>query len=35
MMDLAKETNTLTMNWDGRQSVFDKSGNQMDVKEAG
>lgn len=35
MMDLAKETNTLTMNWDGRQSVFDKLGNQMDVKEAG
>lgn len=35
MMDLAKETNTLTMNWDGRQAVFDKSGNQMDSKEAG
>ncbi|KAF1967871.1 FAD/NAD(P)-binding domain-containing protein [Bimuria novae-zelandiae CBS 107.79] len=35
VLDLAKETNTLTMNWDGRQSVFDKSGNQMDIKEAG
>ena len=35
MMDLAKETNTLTMNWDGRQSVFDKLGVQMDSKEAG
>jgi hypothetical protein len=33
-LDLAKQTNTLTMNWDGRQSVFDHSGNLMSEKEA-
>ncbi|KAF2470128.1 amine oxidase [Lindgomyces ingoldianus] len=34
ILDLAKETNTMTMNWDGRQSVFDHLGNQVPVKEA-
>jgi hypothetical protein len=33
-LDLAKQTNTLTMNWDGRQSVFDHLGNLMSGKEA-
>ncbi|KAJ4305833.1 hypothetical protein N0V90_001365 [Kalmusia sp. IMI 367209] len=35
MLDLAKETNTITMDWDGRQSIFDRSGKQMPAKEAG
>jgi len=34
ILDLAKETNTITMSWDGRQSVFDKLGNPMPAKEA-
>ncbi|CAO2651974.1 Nn.00g002570.m01.CDS01 [Neocucurbitaria sp. VM-36] len=34
MLDLAKQTSTLTMNWDGRQSVFDHLGNHMPDKEA-
>jgi monoamine oxidase len=33
ILDLAKQTNTLTMNWDGRQSVFDHLGNAMAEKE--
>ncbi|KAF9738961.1 polyamine oxidase 4 [Paraphaeosphaeria minitans] len=34
ILDLAKETNTLSINWDGRQSIFDESGKQMPAKEA-
>lgn len=34
ILDLAKETKTVTMNWDGRQSVFDSIGNHMPDKEA-
>ncbi|KAF2250840.1 FAD/NAD(P)-binding domain-containing protein [Trematosphaeria pertusa] len=34
ILDLAKETNTMTMTWDGRQSVFDHLGQQMPDKEA-
>jgi protoporphyrinogen oxidase len=33
-LDLAKQTHTLTMNWDGRQSVFDHLGHHMSEKEA-
>lgn len=33
ILDLAKQTNTLTMNWDGRQSVFDHVGKPMPEKE--
>jgi hypothetical protein len=32
-LDLAKQTKTLTMNWDGRQSVFDHLGHRMLEKE--
>lgn len=35
ILDLARDTNTMTMSWDGRQSIFDKLGNQMPSKEAG
>ncbi|KAL6708537.1 hypothetical protein ACN47E_002518 [Coniothyrium glycines] len=34
ILELAKQTDTVTMNWDGRQSVFDCSGKQMPGKEA-
>ncbi|KAF2867674.1 amine oxidase [Massariosphaeria phaeospora] len=34
MLDLAKETDTLTINWDGRQSVFDHLGNPIPEVEA-
>jgi hypothetical protein len=34
ILDLAKQTSTLTMNWDGRQSVFDHIGKHMPAKEA-
>jgi len=34
ILDLAKQTNTNTMNWDGRQSVFDHMGNAVSEKEA-
>ncbi|KAI4615128.1 hypothetical protein J4E83_006852 [Alternaria metachromatica] len=34
ILDLAKETKTTTMNWDGRQSVFDSQGNHMSDKDA-
>ncbi|KAF1927671.1 FAD/NAD(P)-binding domain-containing protein [Didymella exigua CBS 183.55] len=34
MLDLAKETNTITMNWDGRQSVVDALGKYLSDKEA-
>ncbi|KAI8943087.1 hypothetical protein NX059_001118 [Plenodomus lindquistii] len=34
ILDLARETKTVVMNWDGRQSVFDHLGNQMPEKEA-
>ncbi|KAF2126778.1 FAD/NAD(P)-binding domain-containing protein [Dothidotthia symphoricarpi CBS 119687] len=34
ILDLAKQTNTVIMNWDGRQSVFDHLGKQMPDKEA-
>jgi hypothetical protein len=34
MLDLAKETNTTTMDWDGRQSIFDHLGKQMPEKDA-
>jgi hypothetical protein len=33
-LDLAKQTKTVTMNWDGRQSVFDHLGHRMSEKEA-
>ncbi|KAF2185683.1 amine oxidase [Zopfia rhizophila CBS 207.26] len=34
ILDLAKETGTLTMTWDGRQSVFDHLGNRIAQKDA-
>ncbi|KAF2278722.1 amine oxidase [Westerdykella ornata] len=34
ILDLAKETGTLTMSWDGRQAVFDYLGNAMPEKDA-
>ncbi|KAF1939724.1 amine oxidase [Clathrospora elynae] len=34
ILDLAKETKTVTMNWDGRQSVFDSLGNHISDKDA-
>lgn len=34
ILDLAKETNTVTMNWDGRQAVFDSAGKCLPDKEA-
>ncbi|PWO23821.1 splicing factor U2af a subunit [Pyrenophora tritici-repentis] len=34
ILDLAKETKTITMNWDGRQSVFDNLGNHMPDEDA-
>lgn len=34
ILDLAKETNTVTMNWDGRQSVVDALGKYLSDKEA-
>jgi hypothetical protein len=34
ILDLAKETKTVTMNWDGRQSVFDSLGNHMPDEDA-
>ncbi len=34
ILDLAKETDTLTMNWDGRQSVVDALGKHLSDKEA-
>jgi hypothetical protein len=34
ILDLAKETKTISMNWDGRQSVFDSQGNHMSDKDA-
>lgn len=34
ILDLAKETRTLTMSWDGRQAVFDQHGNPLSDEEA-
>jgi hypothetical protein len=34
ILDLAKETNTITMNWDGRQSVVDAVGTYLSDKVA-
>ncbi|ORY14442.1 amine oxidase [Clohesyomyces aquaticus] len=34
ILDLAKETNTMTMTWDGRQSVFDHLGNHLPLNSA-
>ncbi|KAF2792339.1 amine oxidase [Melanomma pulvis-pyrius CBS 109.77] len=34
ILDLAKQTNTMTMTWDERQSVFDHLGNQMSEEKA-
>ncbi|KAH7385913.1 hypothetical protein BKA66DRAFT_415470 [Pyrenochaeta sp. MPI-SDFR-AT-0127] len=34
ILDLAKQTKTATMDWDGRQAVFDSQGNNMPEKEA-
>ncbi|KZM22355.1 uncharacterized protein EKO05_0007747 [Ascochyta rabiei] len=34
ILDLAKETGTVTMNWDGRQSVVDALGQYLSDKEA-
>lgn len=34
ILDLAKETNTTTMNWDGRQAVVDALGRYLSDKEA-
>jgi hypothetical protein len=34
ILDLAKETGTLTMNWDGRQAVFDAAGAALSDAEA-
>ncbi|KAJ4366674.1 hypothetical protein N0V95_000001 [Ascochyta clinopodiicola] len=34
ILDLAKETDTMTMNWDGRQSVVDALGQYLSDKEA-
>jgi predicted NAD/FAD-dependent oxidoreductase len=34
ILDLAKETKTVTMNWDGRQSIFDSLGNHMSDQDA-
>lgn len=34
ILDLARETKTLTMNWDGRQSVVDALGEYLSDKEA-
>jgi hypothetical protein len=34
ILDLAKETKTITMNWDGRQSVVDALGNYLSDEEA-
>ncbi|KAF1849329.1 FAD/NAD(P)-binding domain-containing protein [Cucurbitaria berberidis CBS 394.84] len=34
MLDLAKQTNTVTMNWDGRQAVFDHLGKHMPENDA-
>jgi predicted NAD/FAD-dependent oxidoreductase len=34
ILDLAKKTKTVTMNWDGRQSVFDSLGNHMPDHDA-
>lgn len=34
ILDLAKETQTLTMSWDGRQAVFDELGNPLSDEEA-
>lgn len=34
ILDLARETNTRVMNWDGRQAVFDHLGNLMPEPEA-
>ena len=34
ILDLAKQTNTITMNWDGRQSVVDALGDYLSDKEA-
>ncbi|KAL0252235.1 hypothetical protein SLS55_010702 [Diplodia seriata] len=34
ILDLAKETGTITHNWDGRQGIFDSKGSQLSEKEA-
>ncbi|KAF1836300.1 amine oxidase [Decorospora gaudefroyi] len=34
VLELAKETKTVTMNWDGRQSVFDNQGNHVPDEDA-
>ncbi|KAH7132347.1 hypothetical protein B0J11DRAFT_224632 [Dendryphion nanum] len=33
ILDLAKETNTVVMNWDGRQAMFDQTGKDIEEKE--
>lgn len=33
ILDLARQTGTITINWDGRQAVFDSIGKQMEEKE--
>ncbi|KAH5644207.1 hypothetical protein HBI51_122060 [Parastagonospora nodorum] len=33
ILDLARQTGTLTMNWDGRQAIFDSVGKQMEEGE--
>jgi hypothetical protein len=34
ILDIAKDTNTLAISWDGRQAIFDHLGKQMPEKEA-
>ncbi|KAF1962239.1 FAD/NAD(P)-binding domain-containing protein [Byssothecium circinans] len=34
ILDIAKETGTLTMNWDGRQAIFDKLGKLVPEQES-
>ncbi|KAK8184576.1 hypothetical protein BC567DRAFT_218705 [Phyllosticta citribraziliensis] len=34
ILDLAKETNTVTHNWDGRQCIYDQQGNALPEEEA-
>lgn len=34
ILDLAKETDTVVINWDGRQAMFDQNGKSIDEKES-
>ena len=34
ILDLAKETNTVTHNWDGRQCIYNQQGSMLPEKEA-